>query len=294
MSLPALLLIALLAGCANPFEEAKKADTIEAYEKFLAENPNHAKTGAARARLAELSLEATKKVGTLEAYDAFVQKFPKGKAHEEAMKERKPLLLAWAEQQDTVDGWQKVLDDYGKGDRRTMLSARRRLSAAKDRELIGLGEPTKAQAFVKVDPKADPKAAPDGWQFSAAVTNKGDKPARHMVVAAVFSKDDGTVLTTREWPVVAKRLPQGMPLPTGFDTPMAPGETRTWTFKVANLPEGWTQVKLRLAEVRWEGDVPGPADKEEAEGAPAGDEEKAGAAAPAAPAAADTKKATKP
>lgn len=249
MSLPALLLIALLAGCADPYEDARKADTIEAYEKFLAENPDHARTGMAKGRLAELTLEGVRKVGTLEAYDDFIAKFPKGKAHQTAMKERKPLLLAWAEAQDSVEGWQKVLDDYSKGDRKLMLGAQRRLAAARDRGFVGLGELTQAQ----VNAAGDPKGALDAWQFSAPITNKGTLPARHMVISASFLKEDGSLLTAREWPVVSKRLPEALPMPPGFDTPMAPGETRTWTFKATNLPEGWTKVSLALAEVRWEG-----------------------------------------
>lgn len=256
MALPALLLLFALTGCANPYEDAKKADTIEAYEKFLSEHPDDAKAAEARARLAELSLEATRKVGTLEAYDAFIEKFPKGKSTETARKERKPLELAWAEQQDSVEGWQRVIDDYGKTDRKLMITSQRRLAACKNRDFVGIGDMTQAQ----INYEGDPKGAMDGWEFKADITNKGDKPARQLNIALVLSKDDGTEVTTREWPVVAKRLPQNLPMPAGFDTPMAPGETRAWDFKVNNLPDGWTKAKIRLADVRWVEDKAAPED----------------------------------
>lgn len=254
MSLYALLLVAVLAGCSNPYEEARKADTIEAYEKFLAEHADHSKVGAARARLGELKLDLVRKQGTLEAYDAFLKEFPKGKAHDQAMKERKPLLLAWAEQQDTAEAWQKVLDDYNKGDRKTLLTAQRRMEAARERDKVAIGPVTQE----RVNMADDPKAEPDGWLFKADVTNRSDKPARELYVAAEFSKDDATLLTTRQWPVVARRLPEALPLPPGFDAPMRPGETRTWAFKVGNLPEGWTKVDLRLAKVDWVDDGAAP------------------------------------
>ncbi len=273
MSLPALLLIALLTGCADPYEDARKLDTIEAYEKFLSENPDHARSGQAKARLAELELEEVRKKGTLEAYDAFVAKYTKGKARDLAMKERKPLLVSWAEAQDSVEGWQKVVDDYSKSDRKLLLTAQRRLSAAREAQNVGIGEVTRTQ----VNAAGDPKGALDAWQFTAPVTNKGNRPARHMVLAAQFLKEDGSLLTSREWPVVAKRLPEALPLPPGFDTPIAPGETRAWTFKAPNLPEGWTTVKLRLAEVRWEGADPnaptGQGKAEEGAAAEAGEAE---------------------
>lgn len=266
MALPALLFMIALSGCANPYEDAKKADTIEAYEKFLSEHPDDPKAAEARARLAELSLEDVRKTGTLEAYDAFIEKFPKGKASDTARKERKPLEQTWAEQQDSVESWQRLIDDYGKTDRKLMITAQRRLAACKNRDFVGIGDLTKAQ----INMAGDPKGAADGWEFKADVTNKGEKPARQLSLALVLAKDDGTEVVTREWPVVAKRLPQGLTLPTGFDTPMAPGETRTWDFKVNNLPDGWTKATLRLADVRWQednattesGDAPAAADGE--------------------------------
>lgn len=256
MALPALLLLFALSGCANPYEDAKKADTIEAYEKFLAEHADDPKAAEARARLAELSLEEVRKNPTLEAYDAFLEKFPKGKASEAARKERKPLEQAWAEKQDTVEGWQRLIDDYGKADRKLMITSQRRLAACKNRDFVGIGALTQTQ----INMAGDPKGALDGWEFKADITNKGDKPARQLNLALVLTKDDGTEVTTREWPVVAKRLPQALPLPPGFDTPMTPSETRTWDFKANNLPEGWTKATLRLADVRWVEEKAAPED----------------------------------
>lgn len=250
MSLPALLLMALLTGCADPYEDAKKVDTIEAYESFIKENADHARVGQAKARLAELELEEVRKIGTLEAYNEFITKFKKGKAHDTAMGERKPMLLAWAESTDTAEAWQLVVDDYGTTDRKLMLKARRRLTAASNRAFVGIGELTQS----KVNAAGDPKGPLDALQLSAPVTNNGTKPALQMTVSAHFTKDDGTLVTAREWPVVAKRLPEALPMPPGFDTPMAPGETRTWTFKAMDIPEGWTKVTLQLADVRWVGE----------------------------------------
>ena len=124
MSLRALLLMFMLglSACSNPYEDAVKLDTVEAYVTFLKENPDHGKANLARNRLAELKLDAVKATGTLEAYDAFIKEFTKGKIYQQAMKERKPLLLAEAEKLDTPEIWQTVVDDYGKNDRKDRKS----------------------------------------------------------------------------------------------------------------------------------------------------------------------------
>lgn len=260
MSLRVLLLTLTLAlvACSNPYEDAKKADTIEAYEAFLKEHPDDGKVNLARNRLAELKLVDVKKAGTLEAYDAFIKEFPKGKVYQEAMKERKPLLLAEAEKLDTPEGWQRVIDDYGKTDRKLLVKARRKMAAAEARSSVDLGSVTAAQ----VNLAGDPKGAMDGWKFTAPITNKGTKPAAELVVQIHFSDENGKELTVREWPVVSKRLPEAAPLPAGFDTPMAPGETRTWTFQVGNLPEGWKTTTLDIGRVKW---VEPPGEKKAAE-----------------------------
>ena len=249
MSLRALLLMFMLglSACSNPYEDAVKLDTVEAYETFLKENPDHGKANLARNRLAELKLDAVKATGTLEAYDAFIKEFTKGKIYQQAMKERKPLLLAEAEKLDTPEIWQTVVDDYGKNDRKLYVKARRNQAAAEARGIVTLGAVTATQ----VNMAGDAKGALDGWKFTAPITNTGPKPAAELSIAISFSGEDGAVLATREWPVVAKRMPEAAPLPPGFDVPMASGETRTWTFQVANLPEGWKTTKLDIGRVKW-------------------------------------------
>lgn len=277
MSRAALLLLFMLAlsACSNPYEDATKLDTIEAYETFIQENPDHGKVNLARARLAELKLEQVKAAGTLEAYDAFIKEFPKGKVYQQAMKDRKPLLLAEAEKLDTPELWGQVVDDYGKGDRKLYVKARRKQEAAEARKSVALGTVTAAQ----VNMAGDAKGALDGWKFTAPITNNGTKPAAELSIAIRFAGEDGAILATREWPVVAKRLPEAAPLPEGFARPMEPGETRTWTFMVGNLPEGWKSTSLDIGRVKW---VEPAGERDEDEGAEAAaeggaDGDKAGA-----------------
>ena len=48
------LMTLLIAGCADPYGDAQKADTISAYETFIRENPKSPKRAMAEIRTEQL------------------------------------------------------------------------------------------------------------------------------------------------------------------------------------------------------------------------------------------------
>ncbi|MGH8495790.1 MAG: SPOR domain-containing protein [Gammaproteobacteria bacterium] len=89
---------ALIAACSDPqgdWESAQRADTLTAYEAFLAEYPQGSYADRARARMAEMEREAAwndaQTAGTTEAYAAFLNQYPDG-AHSEEAAERRMRL----------------------------------------------------------------------------------------------------------------------------------------------------------------------------------------------------------
>lgn len=262
MFLRALLVVFLLWGCSDPFEDAHKADTIEAYEKYLAENPDSEHKAEATQRLNALSFKKAEAANTLEAWDAYVAKFPTGKFYKKAMLARLPLAKAQAEAVNTEEAWTRIATDYARISRPTSLQAKRRAAIAPFLDKISIGE----GSVVQVNLAGDAKAAPDGWRFSAPVTNKGTEAISELLIAVeLFDASDANI-GHREWPVVAPKMPKGLPMKPGWDAPMAPGETRTWEFPTKDIPASWTQkFKLRPSRVRWVGATPEP---EEAEAAP--------------------------
>jgi hypothetical protein len=56
-----------------------------------------------------------------------------------------------------------------------------------------------------------------------------------------------------EWPVVAAQLPGNLPMPEGFDKPIAPGETRRWEWTTGDMPDGWAKKSkaARLSTSAW-------------------------------------------
>ena len=135
-----LILLALIIGCSDPYSAAQEADTIEAFEAFISENPNSPKVDLANMRLEGLYLEKARRDKKLSAYDDYLSRYPSGQMHKKAMEEREAFLLVWAESEDTVEAWKTVLDEYPKAKKRVKRRVRERMHMAKHRGKIVLGK----------------------------------------------------------------------------------------------------------------------------------------------------------
>jgi len=229
------LALFLLAACGNPFAEAQKLHTIDAYEAFLKENPDSPYRLQAETALEELMLEEAREAKTLEAYDAWLTRFPEGRAREKVLEERRSFLFGWAEAQGTAEAWQKLLDEYPKAPKKERDDARKRLRMAENAHRVQLAPPGMEQ----VNLAEDPKGPLDGWAFTTTVTNAGDQPIHHLMLEVRYLGEDGKKLGSNLWPAVAKALPGNMPKPDGFDKPIPPGKTRDFEYTTGDLPASW-------------------------------------------------------
>jgi len=240
-----LLLVMLMGwGCADPFVDAQEANTIEAYETFVNENPNSPFLLQGQLRLEELYLEKARTDKTLEAYDAYLERYTTGKLWEKAVEERRTFLFNWAEDENTAAAWQKYIDEYPKGNRKMMVTARTRLQMAAHRDAVGLGPVT----MEMVNLAEDPDGPLNGYGFFVDVTNNGDKPISKLVLSLSYLGENGNVLSRDEWPAVATRLPGNLPMEEGFADPILPGQDRVWEWTTGDVPAGWTK-KTSIAAV---------------------------------------------
>ena len=232
-------------GCGSPFADAQEADTIEAYEAFLAANPSSPYTLQAQTRLEELYLGKARDEKTLEAYDTYLEKFPEGALRAKALDERREFLFAWADSEDSVDGWKKYLTEYATGgDKKQRKEARKRLRMAENRGAIELGPVEQEQ----VNLAENPDGPLDGWGFYVDVTNKGEQTITHLYLQVAYLGDGGKSLDSDSWPVVTKVNPGGIPIEEEFKQPLKPGESRTWVYTTGDMPAGWTK-KVRVTPV---------------------------------------------
>ena len=231
------LFSALLVGCADPYSEAQKVDTIAGWEAYITDNPRSPKKAMAEIRLEELYLAGARDAKSLDAYDTYLAKFPKGKMVDDATKERREFLLEWARSTDTVEGWEKYLAEYPATRSEGGKEAKRRLNMAKHKDKIELG-PIKME---QVNLAEDPNGPLNGYGFYVDVTNKGDAPIASLSLQIQYLDESGSMVGSGSWPVVAPRLPGGVPMAEGFDKPIKPGETRQWEWTDGELPEKWAK-----------------------------------------------------
>ncbi len=241
LRLAALTLI--LSGCADPYGEAQKADTIAAWEAYIQDNPRSPKKSMAEIRLEELYLAAARETKSLESYDTYLGKFPKGKMVDQATKERREFLIEWARTTDTVEAWEKYLSEYPASRSEGGKEAKRRLNMAKHKDKIELG-PIKME---QVNLAEDPNGPLNGYGFYVDVTNKGDAAITMLKLEIQYLDEAGQKVGSGSWPVVATRLPGGLPMAEGFSKPIKPGETRQWEWTDGELPEKWAKKSKIVA-----------------------------------------------
>lgn len=246
-----LLTLVLAGGCADPFEDTKKVDTIEAWESFLATGPSGSRLLFANDRLEELLTAKAEASDAPPDYDAVLQKFPDSRNKKKLQEARVKSALAIAEKENSPEGWKKFEAENPFADPAIMKQAKARIAMAEYAPSITIGEPTIQQ----VNLAEDPKGPLDGWGFAADVTNAGDKTMVRLNMEVQLLDAEGKVQRAFQYPVVAGRLPGNMPMPEGFSDPMKPGDTRKWEYTTNDIPEGWAQkVKLVPVSVSFEGE----------------------------------------
>ncbi len=222
-----LLLTVLLTSACDPFAAAQKADSVEAYEAFLTENPNSAWRPQAADRLQVLLFEAAQEENTLPAYDAWLTRFPSSSMRDDVMSARSGSLYTWARETDTVESWQAFLAEYPESRRRP--NAERGERAARYRPQLTVGEPRSSRTNLA----EDPEGPMNGWLIEADVTNIGENAFKTVILHPTSPSE----LSTLEWPVAAPRWT--LPLTDEQKRPLRPGETRTWSWTTDDLDESW-------------------------------------------------------
>jgi len=240
-------LLMVLTACGDNFSVVQKEDTIEAYEAYLAENPDSRWTLQANDRLETLYLEKAREEKSLEAYDAYLERFPEGKLRGKALDEREEFLFDWAKSEDSKAAYEKFLDEYPKADKKRRRHAERMIEVHEYLGKVDLSD-TKVE---QVNMAENPDGPKDGWGFSVDVTNKGTEPIVDMRLQIQYLSPEGGVLREKQWPVVAPKFP--IPMEEEKKVPIAPGETRTWWWTDGAIPERWLENKeTRIKVVKLE------------------------------------------
>ncbi len=234
----AVILATLLVGCADPYEDAKKADTVAAWQAYIATNPSGSRLLNAQDRLEELLIKQARTSKTLADYDAVLKAFPKSREKKALQKERTEIAMAAAEAENTPAAWETFVKENPWVDGTVVKGVQNKLAVAQYM-------PNLAFTDVKVEPvnlANDPTGAKDGWGFTVTVTNKGDKTINQMNMVVALLDDAGATLRVTPYePLVGAKYSTGQYTPEEIAAPLKPGESRTWNTTTGDVPEGWAQ-----------------------------------------------------
>lgn len=222
----------LLAGCAGEyqaFDEAKAANTAEAYQAFLDEYPDSVNKAAAVERLDNLDWEATEAENSAAAYEAYLAKYPEGRHVTDA--QLAAPKLAWQDADFSCDPAKvkEFLDKYSNS--AYASKAQQRLELL---ELI----PNHLEVGPAILVEGDKKK----WTVSADVKNVGDLDVITAEFRVAWSNADGRVTRTKDWYLVVAPN-ERYDSAESLGVPLAPGETRTFSFdfRRSEAAEDWVE-----------------------------------------------------
>jgi hypothetical protein len=232
-----LLILAFLAACADPYADAERLNTVEAWEAYLASDAaSGSKKGLAETKLAVLVAEQARKDNTVAAFDAYLKRWPKGPAAEELTKARGDAAFLDAEKAGTAEAWKAFLAENPEAEG----ALRQKASGFAEVATYG-GVKVEDVRVEQVNLAGDPKGPKNGWEVRAKVTNTGDKTLKWLNLTASYMGASGNRMSTKSYPVVATTGPGGMPIEEVYQKPLKPGESRSWAYATEDVPEGWTQ-----------------------------------------------------
>ncbi len=152
-----LLLLLLASGCrSTAYDAAVRADTPEAYRKFLREHPRDENAEAASSRLAELELAEARRLHTVVAYKRFLDEFPDAPQAATAKALLEGMRFNAAKEKNTALAWRQFLADHPDGKHRA--EAERALADAELADAANSSDAAKLKRAIAENPD-DPRAA---------------------------------------------------------------------------------------------------------------------------------------
>lgn len=218
----ALALVAC-AGMSAGFRAAQEADTVEAYSRFLQENPEGDEAERARERIAELQFEEAREADTIPAYEEFLRFQRHGPAADSARARVVELRFAQADSARSVEALREFIREHR--DSPLAAKARDRLEAVYEAELeraIAADSEPAYRRFLRLQP-------PEEQAFKALVRLQDFERAAVRKIATSFQSKDDSLLV----------------IPT--ITPKPDGERYSFT-----IAEGGSELGIDIIELRAE------------------------------------------
>lgn len=252
-------------ACTNPYEETKNVGTVEAYDKFIAENPNSRDVFSAGMETEILMVAKARASQDIKDFDAYLTKYidnpPTKGTYDKMLGERKAALWNKALDSNKIVDWQNFIDQYNVKDVKKTRIAKQRLTVAKYLPNLQIDPIEKTQVNL-----AGSESGPlDGWEFSTSVSNSGDKAIEAMKLRISFLNVDGNIVQAKDYTVIGcgdycqRKFVFDDPSYIKQDPdigrikpPMKAGETRDFVKTTGDIPPEWSkQVRATIVAIKF-------------------------------------------
>lgn len=191
-----------LTACSDPFGDAQKANTVEAYEKFITENAESSRVFEANLAIEKLMTDKARETQDVADFDAYLEKYksapPNKTLYGKMMAERQQALWNKASDSNKVEDWKEFISQYEASAPKDVRIARQRLSVAEYLPFLTMDPIEKTQ----INLSGDPNGPLDGWSFSTMVTNSGDKEIESLRLRIVFLDDADNIISSSDFTVI--------------------------------------------------------------------------------------------
>ena len=266
-NMKATLLFSLLLtiGCTNPYQEAKTANTVEAYEKFITENASSSNVFDARMAIEKLMTDKARETQDPADFDVYLKKFkgdpPTKSLYKKMVEERQDALWNKASESNSVAAWKDFIEQYKTKSPKAANVARQRLRVAEYLPNLKLDPIEKSQ----VNLSGDENGPLDGWEFSTSVTNNGTKDIEMLKLRLSFLNADGAIVDAKDFTVIGcgdycQRMfvfddpsySKNDPDIARIKPPFAKGSSRDFVKTTGDIPPDWSkQIKADFTNIRF-------------------------------------------
>ena len=251
--------ISLFFACSNPYQEAEAQNTIEAYEKFIKENPQNSNVKLASLKLENLYLEKARESGKVEDFDIFLKKFEKRKDSEnyqDAFSEK--MFIVWNETQleDSEEAYEKFIKEYGHTQDKRIKTAELLKKVAPYKKNLKMERIEKEQVDTSQSSSKDcigKGTDLNGWLFKTTFTNETTRSIKFLRAKVLFLDEDGIVISAQSddsTVIIGELHGRSWATPKRRKAPFNVGETREWCYITGDIPPNWSKkVKIQLIDL---------------------------------------------
>jgi hypothetical protein len=243
-----LAITALLGGCASEFaafEEAKAANTLEAYQAFLTEYPDGVNKAAAVERIDNMEWTVAESENTAEAYEGYMSAHPDGRHLQDAQLAAPKLAWQVADYSGDKAQVEGFLEKYGRSAYAKKGEARL--------ALLELGP-----KHLEVGPTRLEEGGKNRWTVAADVKNVGQVDVITAEFRVAWRNGDGRVSRSKEWFLVVEKSDR-YDAADELVAPLVPGETRpfTFSFRRSEAADDWVadveHIQIGLVDLKTAG-----------------------------------------